>query len=215
MKHKLPEKIFVTGIGTGVGKTLAAAVLCEALSADYWKPIQTGTTEVYDREVVMHLVTNSKSKFHPESVALKHPSSPHYAAAIENTQIELEQIRQPATANRLIIEGAGGVLVPISNEYVMVDMVDYFNWPVVVVVRNYLGSINHTLLTLEFLEMKGIQVLGLIFNGNEYNNNFDTVEHFSSMPVLGMFSETEAVSKEYVLQQAENLRQTMSQFYEW
>lgn len=211
----LPQKIFVTGIGTGVGKTIASAVLCEALSADYWKPIQTGISEAGDTDFIRAAVSNSKSVFRNEAYRLTEPASPHYAARLENTEISFDKISLPETDNRLIVEGAGGILVPLNNELVMFDLIEYFNLPVVIVVRNYLGSINHTLLTTEFFEAKGTDVLGLIFSGKNFNDNEEVIQHFTGLPVIGRIDEAETIDKEFIQRQAEKMRLLLSLNYKF
>jgi dethiobiotin synthetase len=161
------RNIFVTGIGTDVGKTIISAVLTEALNADYWKPIQSGYTEGCDSERVKKLISNPLSKFHKERYLLKEPLSPHVAAILENIEISLKEFSLPKTENRnLVIEGAGGILVPINNDHVIADLIEKFDAEVIVVSRNYLGSINHTLLTLNELERRKLKLKGIIFNGN-------------------------------------------------
>ncbi len=215
MKEKLPLQFFVTGIGTGVGKTLVSAVMTEALQCDYWKPIQSGGLENTDTDLVRSLVCNPVSVFHPESYRLKTPASPHYAAALEGEEIEIEKIQLPQTNHRLLIEGAGGLLVPISPELVMYDLIEYFHLPVVVVVRNYLGSINHALLTLQFLDTQGVRVLGIVFSGNNYNDNEQIIEHFSGLPVLGYVEEGSTIDASFVSQQAVKMKQSLSQLFDF
>jgi dethiobiotin synthetase len=157
-------RYFVTAIGTDSGKTLVSAILCEALKADYWKPVQAGLPR--DTEVVQQLIGNTKSVFHTEQYLLNTPASPHAAAKIERVRIELTAFNVPRTENTLIIEGAGGCLVPLNDEAFVIDLAARFNAEVIVVSNQYLGSINHTLLTLEALERRAIPVRGLIFNGD-------------------------------------------------
>ncbi|HET6225481.1 MAG TPA: dethiobiotin synthase, partial [Bacteroidia bacterium] len=142
------KTIFVTGIGTDVGKTIVSAVLVEALKADYWKPVQTGSFFSRDTTEVKRIVSNTKSQFFPESYLLKQPMSPHAAAELEGLEIQIDQIKLPATNNHLIIEGAGGLMVPLNRKYFMIDLIEKFNAEVILVVKNYLGSINHTLLSV-------------------------------------------------------------------
>ncbi len=158
-------KYFVTGIDTDSGKSLVSAVLCEALYADYWKPIQAGTPT--DTEYVKNLITNQKTKFHPESYLLKTPVSPHAAAAVENLTILLDTITIPQTQNDLIIEGAGGCLVPVNDHQFVIDLAAQFECTLIVVADLYLGSINHTLLTVNELKARKLPVLGIIFNGDQ------------------------------------------------
>jgi dethiobiotin synthetase len=159
-------KLFITGIGTDVGKTVASAIVTEALEADYWKPIQAGDLNNSDSHKVIAQVSNAKSVFHPNAYALNTPASPHYAAAIDNIVIDLKQIKEPKTTNHLVIEGAGGVLVPLNETDCVIDIIQK-EYKVIVVSRHYLGSINHTLMTFEALKSREIAIAGIIFSGDE------------------------------------------------
>ncbi len=154
---------FVTAIGTDSGKTLVSAILTEMLHADYWKPVQSGAPR--DTETVRALVTNEQSKFYKETFLLKTPASPHAAARIDGVEITIDQIVPPISNRDLIIEGAGGVMVPLNDEEVILDMVPKLNAEIVLVSNLYLGSINHTLLTAEVIKSRGYGVKGIIFNG--------------------------------------------------
>lgn len=159
-------KLFITGIGTDVGKTVAAAIITQALEADYWKPIQAGDLDNSDSHKVKAYVSNQKTVFHPNSYALHTPASPHYAAEIDGITIDLTQIKEPVTENHLVIEGAGGILVPLNTTDTIVDLIQP-DYKVIVVSRHYLGSINHTLLTIEALQNRNIAVAGIVFSGDE------------------------------------------------
>jgi len=158
--------LFITGIGTNVGKTVVSAILTEALEADYWKPIQSGTIEGKDSETVTSLISNSKTVIHPETYLLKQPLSPHFAAKLDGVTIEMEKLQLPTTCNHLIIEGAGGLLVPINkNEYV-IDVAKKIDCEIVLVISSYLGCINHTLLSIEYLKRNNFKIYALVFNGD-------------------------------------------------
>jgi dethiobiotin synthetase len=159
-------KLFITGIGTDVGKTVTAAIITEALEADYWKPIQAGDLENSDTHKVKERVSNKKSFFHPNAYALNTPASPHYAAAIDGISVDIKKIIEPNTSNHLVIEGAGGVLVPFNHENYIIDLIQN-DYKVILVSRHYLGSINHTLLTYEALKSRNIKIAGIIFSGDE------------------------------------------------
>lgn len=159
-------KIFITGIGTDVGKTIASAIVVEALEADYWKPIQAGDIDNSDSHKVKALGISHKAKVFPNSYALHTPASPHLAAQLDGITIDLKQIKEPKTTNHLVIEGAGGILVPLNDKDCVVDLIQK-DYKVVVVSRHYLGSINHTLLTIEGLQSRKITVAGIIFSGDE------------------------------------------------
>jgi dethiobiotin synthetase len=159
-------KLFITGIGTDVGKTVASTIVTEALEADYWKPIQAGDLDKSDTQKVKSKISNNKSQFHPNAYALNTPASPHYAAAVDKIIIDLKKITEPKTTNHLVIEGAGGVLVPLNDTDCVIDLIQK-DYKVIVVSRHYLGSINHTLLTFEALKSRGIAIAGIIFSGDE------------------------------------------------
>lgn len=159
-------KLFITGIGTDVGKTIASAIVVEALEADYWKPIQAGDLDNSDSHKVKSLVSNTKSQFHDNSYQLNTPASPHLAAALDGIVITLKDIKEPKTENHLVIEGAGGILVPLNQNDCIVDLI-HENYKVIVVSRHYLGSINHTLLTIAALQQRKIAIAGIIFSGDE------------------------------------------------
>ncbi|MFC5282730.1 dethiobiotin synthase [Pedobacter alpinus] len=156
---------FVTGIGTENGKTVTAAILVEKLKADYWKPIQSGDLEQSDTLKVESLISNSNTKFHPETYRLTQPFSPHYSAQLDGVKIDLAEFNIPQTTNNLIIEGAGGLMVPLNNEDLIIDLIKKLGVEVILVSKNYLGSINHTLLSVEALNNRKIPIKGIIFNG--------------------------------------------------
>lgn len=190
---------FITGISTDVGKTIVSAIITEALEADYWKPIQAGELENCDIKKVERLVSNTKSKFHPNSYALNTPMSPHGAAKIDGISIELSKIKVPKVNNHLVIEGAGGLLVPLNDNNTVFDLIES-NYKVIVVSRHYLGSINHTLLTIKALKDKGFDVY-IIYSGNEHKSTEDIIKKMTNVPVIGRIEEEpyfdENVIKEY------------------
>ncbi|WP_091172395.1 dethiobiotin synthase [Flavobacterium sinopsychrotolerans] len=159
-------KIFVTGIGTDVGKTIVSAIITEALEADYWKPIQAGDLDNSDSHKIKCFLSNKKTVIHPNSYALITPASPHLAAERDGITIDLQKMTEPKTENHLVIEGAGGVFVPLNSKDCVVDLIQS-DYKVIVVSRHYLGSINHTLLTIEALQNRKIAVAGIVFSGAE------------------------------------------------
>jgi dethiobiotin synthetase len=172
-------KLFITGIGTDVGKTIASAIVVEALEADYWKPVQAGDLDNSDSHKVQSLVANGKSQFHENSYKLNTPASPHLAAQRDGITIDLKQIKEPKPEyyrdnNHLVIEGAGGVLVPLNDTDCVIDLIQK-DYKVIVVSRHYLGSINHTLLTVEALQNRKITVAGIIFSGDENNSTEEII----------------------------------------
>ena len=192
------KPLFVTGIGTDVGKTLISSVLVEKLKADYWKPIQSGDLDNSDTNKVRTLVSNSISYFHPEAYRLNHPFSPHKAADLDRIQIDPAKIIVPKTERALIIEGAGGLMVPLTSEFLIADLIIQLSAEVILVSKNYLGSINHTLMTIELLRSRNIPLKGIVFNGDgdEYSEGvirkYSEVSYFAHIPTL------ESISKKAV-----------------
>jgi len=194
------RKIFVTGIGTDVGKTIVCAVLVEALMADYWKPIQCGVTPSTDSELVKSLLTNSQTKIHPEAYCLKEPKSPHSAAKAEGVSIDLEKVKVPKSDNiNMIIEGAGGLMVPLNEKNLVVDLISHLKAEVIIVSSFYLGSINHTLLTCSELKARHIPVLGIIFNGDYVAESADIILKQSNLKMLGKIAQETKFEKNTVL----------------
>lgn len=162
------KRFFVTGIGTGVGKTVVSAIITEALKADYVKPIQCGNLDNTDSDFIREHLFNSKSVVHPESFALRLAASPHMAAANEKVTINLADLKLPQTSNHLIVEGAGGALVPLnSNRDYVIQLASLHKLEVILVVGYYLGSINHSLLTLHYLKSNNIPVKLIVFSGDK------------------------------------------------
>lgn len=161
----LPSAFALVGIHTGIGKTVVAAAMAEALRADYWKPVQAGQ-EATDAQRVRTLLSNGSSVVHPERHVLRAPMSPHAAAALEGITIRLEDFALPATTNPLLVETAGGLLSPVTTRHTAADLVMHLQLPVVLVSQAYLGSINHTMLCMEVLRSRGICTLGIVFNGD-------------------------------------------------
>ena len=192
------KKLFITGIGTDIGKTIVSSIIVEALKADYWKPIQSGDLSFTDTMKVQSLITNSTSVFHQESYKFVNPLSPHAAAALEETRIDLERIKSPETTNNLIIEGAGGLLVPLNDKHFIIDLITHLDAEVILVSRNYLGSINHTLLTYEALKQRNIKIKGLIFNGNENLATENSIINYTKLPVLLSVNQETILTKEIV-----------------
>jgi len=179
------RKIIVAGIGTAVGKTITSAILVEALNGAFWKPIQCGCIENSDTEVVKSLVSSKDCVFHTETYRLKAPLSPHHASELEGFQINPEKIELPQTQQTLIIEACGGIMVPINKKILMIDLLCTWNAEWIIVSRHYLGSINHTLLTSKTLEMYGVNVLGIIFNGHPNPHTEDAILSFTALRSIG------------------------------
>lgn len=194
----MKKGVFVSGIGTEIGKTLVSAILTRALDADYWKPVQSGDLQYTDSMKVRLLSQAEESRFHPEAFRLNTPASPHYSAAIDQLQIELSDFSLPETENFLIVEGAGGLMVPLNEEHTILDLIQYLAIPVVLVSQHYLGSINHTLLSLNCLKERGIPLAGLIFNGPSTPSTSSIIERMSGQEALFHLPELEEVNPEQV-----------------
>ncbi|WP_210489225.1 dethiobiotin synthase [Rufibacter aurantiacus] len=201
-----PKKYFITGIGTDVGKTIAAAIFTEALQADYWKPVQAGNLEDSDTHTVGSLISNSRTVFHPEAYRLQMPASPHTAAAAEGIRLSLEQIQVPATKNNLVVEGAGGLMVPLNERDLILDLIQRLQLEVVLVSRNYLGSINHTLMAVEVLKSRNIGVAGIVFNGVPNASSEEFILNYSQLPAFPRILQEESFDKDTVLRYAKTLQ---------
>lgn len=220
------NNIFITGIGTGIGKTVVSAIVTETLEANYWKPIQAGFDGGTDTDFVASLVSNATTKFYPEIYKLKKAASPHIAAREENVKIDLEKIvsnfsflvndkkgntnNEKQETRNLIIEGAGGILVPLNEDEFVIDLIKKLNAKVILVSRNYLGSINHSLLTAAICKQHNIDVLGWIFN-DQYLSYEDEIVKWSGYKKLASIPFTENISKQFVKEQATILNKSLSQ----
>ena len=188
---------FITGISTEVGKTIASAIVVQALEADYWKPIQAGELNNSDTMKVQSLVSCKGITFFPNSYSLQHPVSPHLSAQMENIDICLAHIIRPKTNKPLVIEGAGGLLVPINQHQTIADLIIPTD-KVIVVSRHYLGSINHTMLTIEALKLRNQSVAGIIFSGKENTSTEQWIAENTQIPILGRIDEEEYFDKEII-----------------
>ena len=203
----MSKKYFITGISTEVGKTIASAIVVEALKADYWKPIQAGELDNCDTKKVENLVSNSVSIFHSNSYALKTPMSPHAAAEIDKIAIDINKITEPKINNHLVIEGAGGLLVPLNNSETILDIIKP-NYKVIVVSRHYLGSINHTLLTIKLLQEKGFDI-AVIFSGKAHTSTEEIIKKMTNVPVIGRIDEEPYFDKNVIREYAELFRKNL------
>lgn len=204
--------VFVTGIDTEIGKTVVSAILRQALSADYWKPVQSGDLDHTDSDKIREWTQVENAIIHPESYRLNTPMSPHASAAVDGVEIRLSEIRLPSTDNFLVAEGAGGLMVPLNDRECIIDLIQILGLPVVLVSRHYLGSINHTLLSLEALRRRSIPVAGLIFNGEEHPSTEAAVEQFGGMTRLFRLDPLPTVNRESIARVAE---QWSGKLQEW
>ena len=201
--------IVIAGIGTEVGKTIVAAIVTEALEADYWKPVQSGSIEQTDSATVRSLISNTRTKFHPEAYLLKQPISPHAAAAIDGTEIDLENLTPPRTNRQVVIELAGGVMSPINYTQHNIHLMQRIGAPVIIVSRNYLGSINHTMLTIGACNAAGLSIAGLIFNGTRIASTEDFIEQYSGLPIIGRIEPEAEITPPIVRRYAQEMREQL------
>lgn len=183
-----PHIFFVTGTDTDIGKTFISAILTAGLDACYWKPIQSGSIDGTDTDFVKNITGLNKDRFIKELVKLPQPLSPHAAAEAEGLEIDHRQLILPSEellqGRRLVIEGAGGLMVPINWKYFMIDLIKKWQLPVVLVAKSGLGTLNHTLLSIEALQIRGIPIFGLVMNGEPNESNRVTIERLSGLQVI-------------------------------
>jgi dethiobiotin synthetase len=192
---------FISGIGTNVGKTIISAILTEAWKADYWKPIQSGDLHYSDTMKTKELVSNNISKFHNEKFKLTEPLSPHASAKIDKVKISIHDFQLPNTNNHLIVEGAGGLMVPLNHEGdLIIDLIKHLNIPVILVSQNYLGSINHTLLSIKELQNQKIPIEGIIFNGETNTETEAIIEKISGVKTLCKIPPLKELDKKSIAQ---------------
>lgn len=181
--------IFLSGIGTDIGKTVVAAILARAWGMAYWKPVQAGGLEFTDSDRVREW-TEGKVPVHPEAFRLNEPMSPHAAARKDGVRIRVSDLELPSSDRPLLIEGAGGLMVPLNDDgALVVDLVPRFDAELILVSWNFLGSINQTLLSCEALERRGIPVRGIVFNGPENPETERIIGKLAPFPVLGRIPE--------------------------
>ena len=193
------ERIFITGIGTGIGKTFVSAILAKALHADYWKPIQAGFEDGTDSEWVANWLKDTGSVVHPEVYRLVKPASPHIAAREEGITIDLAKIckKIPQNDRTLLIEGAGGLLVPLNESQFVADLIKELGAKVILVSRNYLGSINHSLLTARVCREMQIPVIGWVFN-DQYLHYEEEIVKWSNLPRIASIPWTENINGTFI-----------------
>ncbi|MBO9633390.1 MAG: dethiobiotin synthase [Chitinophagaceae bacterium] len=202
--------IFVTGIGTGVGKTLVSAILTRALEADYWKPVQAGFEEGTDSDYVRSAIDGMDSTIHPELYKLRLPASPHIAARQEGVEISIEKICAsiPVINRNLIIEGAGGLMVPLNETAFVADLIKALNAKVILVSRNYLGSINHSLLTARVCREMNLPVIGWVFN-DQYLDYEEEIVRWSDIPKIATVPYSETTDGAFINSQAMALKERL------
>lgn len=201
-------KIFVTGISTDVGKTISSAIIVEALEADYWKPIQAGDLANSDSHKIKSKISNQKTKVFENSYKLNTPASPHLAAEIDGITIDLKQITEPETNNHLVIEGAGGIFVPLNETDTIIDLIKP-DYKVIVVSRHYLGSINHTLLTIEAIRNRDLSVAGIIFSGSENKSTESLILNKTGIKLIGRIEEEPYFDQNVIREYADLFRDNL------
>lgn len=199
---------FITAIGTDSGKTVVSAILAEALGADYWKPVQAGLPR--DTDVVKSLVSRTDITFHPETYTLNMPASPHFAASSEGMTIDPQKITLPPTNNLMIVEGAGGLMVPLKDDFFIADLIEQLNIPLILVMNIYLGSINHTLLTIREILRRNLKTEGIIFNGEDVKSTKKIILDRSGYRILGEIFPEKEMNAEVVKRYAEIFRKNFS-----
>tara|TARA_Y100001933_G_scaffold171407_1_gene169437 strand:- start:819 stop:1475 length:657 start_codon:yes stop_codon:yes gene_type:complete len=181
------HQFIICGTDTSVGKTLISAFFVRGLNSSYWKPIQSGSLDSTDSEFVRNISEVENHKIIKESYVLSEPLSPHWAAEIDNVRINLDKLKLPKIKGSLVIETAGGLMVPITRNYLQIDQIKHWNLPIILVCRSSLGTLNHTLLSIEALRNRQIRILGLIVNGEKHLDNPKTLKTFSGLPIIAEF----------------------------
>src|SRR5579862_3515424 len=229
--------IIITGIGTGIGKTIVSAIIVEALHADYWKPVQAGYDDDTDSVSIKKIISNTKSKIYPEIYKLQLAASPHIAARVEGVRIdlnligkELDEIKDKKLAiingkakdnfyrsvntDYLIIEGAGGLMVPLNEREFAADLFKKLNAKIILVSRNNLGSINHSLLTAQVCKHYELPVIGWIFN-DQYLDYENEIVQWSGFPRIASIPYSKNIDKKFIFQEAGNLDQNLRKLFRW
>jgi dethiobiotin synthetase len=206
--NSITMKLFITGIGTDVGKTIASAIITQALEADYWKPIQAGDLADSDSHKIKKYLSNTITVIHPNSYAFKTPASPHLAAALDNIIVDISLINEPETENHLVIEGAGGIFVPLNDNNTIADLIQP-DYKVIVVSRHYLGSINHTLLTVEALKHRKIDIAGIIFNGDKNVASEDIILKKTGLKMIGRIENEPYFDSNVIADYADSFREAL------
>lgn len=196
----------IAGIHTGIGKTLCSAIICQATGYDYWKPVQAGSLEDTDSIFIEKNTKNPSIKIHPEAYRLKVSASPHYAAEEEGIEIKKEHIILPKTTNNIIVETAGGLMSPFSKDFLNIDLAKHLDLPVILVSNNYLGSINHTLLSVEALQQRNIAIKGIVFSGEKIESTQKFILEYTKLPLLFSIPHLEKINAETI----ENFAATLS-----
>lgn len=200
------QQYIIAGIGTEVGKTVIAAILTEQLKADYWKPVQAGDLHDTDTHKVERWISNPHTVCHPEAYRLHTPMSPHEAARRDGVRIDASKLVIPSTKKPLVIELAGGLMVPLREDYLIIDWLEQIKIPVVLVSRFYLGSINHTILSVDALQRRGIPLAGIVFNGEMVESSKQAILAYTGAKDLGHVDMEASPSEEMILKYAGSIK---------
>ena len=193
-----PDRLFITGTDTGIGKSLLSAILLAGLESKYWKPVQSGLEDITDTEWVQEKTGLDETHFYPETYRLNKPLSPHASAMADGVSIKLGNFKVPQTLDEktLIIEGAGGIMVPLNEKDLMIDLIKKCDAPALIVTKSSLGTINHTLLSISQLRSYGIEIFGVVMNGLRNSSNRDAIEHFGNVTVIAEIEEIKNINPE-------------------
>jgi dethiobiotin synthetase len=197
--------IIIAGIHTGIGKTVCSAVICQVLGYDYWKPVQAGELNNSDSIFIQHHVSHPGCTVHPERYRLTVPASPHYAAAVDGLTIKPDDFIMPATSNNLLVETAGGIMSPLATGFLNIDLMEKLALPVVLVSNNYLGSINHTLLTVTALRQRNLPILGLVFSGEEVAASREFILEHTQLPMLLSIPQFTEINRQSIAEFAQTI----------
>ena len=198
----MPKQFIIAGIGTEIGKTVCSAIVTKALQAAYWKPVQAGNLTDGDAFWVQQWVPGTT--IFPSTYALTNPLSPHTAAELDGVTINLDAFAAPTTSENLVVELAGGIMVPLNETHTNLDLIVHLGLPVILVSKNYLGSINHTLMTYEILKSRGISIAGIIFNGPTNHSGEAFIGKHTGLPVLLRVNEEEEINPRIIAHYAES-----------
>ncbi len=189
--------VIIAGIHTGIGKTVCSAVICQALGYDYWKPVQAGELDNTDSIFIGRNVSNTHCIVHAERYRLTIPASPHYAAAMDGVEIKPGDFVLPKTNNQIVVETAGGIMSPLSGNFLNIDLMEQLKLPAILVSNNYLGSINHTLLTVGAMQKRNIPIKGIVFSGHAFASTREFILQYTKLPLLfsiPQFEKTDAIA---------------------
>jgi dethiobiotin synthetase len=200
----MPKQYIIAGIGTEIGKTVCSAIITKALRADYWKPIQAGNLTDGDAYWVQQWVPGTE--IHASTYALQNPLSPHTAAELDGIRIDLNSFHLPKTNENLVVELAGGIMVPLNEKNTNLDLIERLGLPVILVSKNYLGSINHTLMTFEILKSRNIDIAGIVFNGQTNSSGESFILNHTGLPVLLRVNEEKEINPSLIARYAESFK---------